>query len=514
MSDDLDFAGGAGGVTADLMDMRATARVLDDRGTDLSGIAGRARSMTLDGDLLLSVPFSPGSAARAEQHLVEAAALLTVRVVRLEGLALLLRTKADLIELADDAQAFGGRTVEQVGGFTAGVFAVPLTAAALTTTATWFVAGTADQAGEAVLDAVRGDLPLSELDDRLRAAPTDQLGDMREAATLFLRDHPGVTDAVTGGLPGFLNGAAGPYGLLVPDDYEGVLGALLGAGGLLGKLDDRPVTVTGSTSRGALPLEGLEQVWASANALQTTVSGDHDASAVRIVRVQDGGVVRWVVQVPGTQEWNPVSGGDPSDLTSNVELMDDGQAEVMKGVLQAMREAGIQPGQEVMLMGHSQGGITAMALAVDDAVRAEFDVTTVFTGGSPVARFDLPDGVRAVSLEHVQDPVPRLDSQSNPDLPDWTTVTRDVASELAVEDRAGQEAAARSGHTYVANPIASHAGVLYQESSQLLDEAAARADRGSSAPDDVAAQRVRDAVQPFLDERATVVDYRLERDKP
>ena len=73
-----------------------------------------------------------------------------------------------------------------------------------------------------------------------------------------------------------------------------------------------------------------------------------------------------------------------------------------------------------MLMGHSQGGIAAMALATDDAVRAEFDITTVFTGGSPVGRFELPDGVTAISLEHVQDPVPRLDSQSNPDLPGWT----------------------------------------------------------------------------------------------
>jgi pimeloyl-ACP methyl ester carboxylesterase len=79
-------------------------------------------------------------------------------------------------------------------------------------------------------------------------------------------------------------------------------------------------------------------------------------------------------------------------------------------VLQAMREAGIQPGEDVMLMGHSQGGITAMALAADDAVRAEFDVTTVFTGGSPAGRFDLPDR---------------------------TTVTQDLASDLAAEDRAG-----------------------------------------------------------------------------
>lgn len=114
----------------------------------------------------------------------------------------------------------------------------------------------------------------------------------------------------------------------------------------------------------------------------------------------------------------------------------------MPKVLLAMREAGIQRGEDVMLRGHGQSGIAAMALAVDDAVRAEFSVTTVFTGGSPVGRFELPDGVTAISLEHPQDPVPRLDSQMNPDLPGWTTVSRDLSGVLAEQDAEGRRLAA------------------------------------------------------------------------
>jgi dienelactone hydrolase len=341
---------------------------------------------------------------------------------------------------------------------------------------------------------------------------------MREAATLLLREHPGVTDAITGGLPGFLNGAAGPLAPLVPDTYEGVLTALLGLGSPHGLFENRPVTAsaqgpsapyTGTTGGG---LDSLRELWASANQLNSNAQADPDGSAVRILRTVEGGVVRWVVQVPGTQQWNPMTGSDPSDATTNIELMDDGQALILPAIVQAMREAGIGAGEEVMVMGHSQGGIAAMALANDDAVRAEFDVTTVFTGGSPVGRFELPPGITAVSLEHLQDPVPRLDSEVNPDLPGWTTVTRDVGSELAAEDSEGRRIAAEVGVDYVINPIASHSGTRYEHTAGLLDSAAERAD--GTDPDDESARRAVEAIEPFLNGPADYQDWTLIRSDP
>lgn len=510
MSGDLEYAGGAGGMTADLLDMRATARHLDDRCGDLAGIGGRARGLTLDHDLLLSLPFSPGSAARAEALLVSAATALTLRVLRLEALSRLLSTKADLIELADDAQAFGGRVVETASGQLAGTLAVPLALAAVSGGLLWFAGGTAADAQDAVLDALRGDISLGELADRLQAAPGEQAGDMREAVVLLLRDHPGVTDAISGGLPGFVNGAAEPLAPLVPDTYEGLLGALLALGSPHGLFEDRPVEVTDVGDARPVDLGSLEGIWVQANDLQSTVVGDSDASAVRVMQVVDGGVTRWVVQVPGTQEWAPRAGGDPSDLTTNLELMGDGDAAIMAAVLAAMRSAGIPPGEQVMFTGHSQGGITAMALAADDAVRAEFDVAAVFTGGSPIGRFALPDGVAVVALEHLQDPVPRLDSESNPDLPDWTTVTRDLSAELAAQDEQGRAAADAVGTRYFPNPVEPHAGDHYRATAALLDSSARRAQEGSADPDDQAALRALQPLQPFLG-AGTYVDYRLER---
>lgn len=510
MSSDLEFRGGAGGVTADLLDMRSTARVLDERGTELAAIAGRARGLTVDGDLLQSVPFSPGSAARAEALLLSAATQLTLRLVRLEALATLLRTKADLIELADDAQAFGGRAIEHVGGYAAGRLAIPLGLTAVAGGVLWFTGGTVGEGGEAVLDALRGDIGLAELADRLQAAPVEQAADMQEAAVLLLRDHPGITDAVIGGLPGFVNGVAGPYAPLVPDTYEGLLALLIGAGSARGLFEDRPVRALPPSAETAVDLRNLAAIWQNANTLQRSVVGDRDASAVRISQVEVDGVVRWVVQIPGTQEWGPRPTGDPSDVTTNLELMDDGDAALMPAVLDAMRSAKIPDGAEVMLTGHSQGGIAAMALAADDDVREQFRITTVFTGGSPISRFDLPDGVSVVALEHLQDPVPRSDTESDPDLPRWTTVTRDLSADLAAADQRGREEAARKGQRYMPNPIEAHSGQRYQQTAALLDSAAQRARNGSTDPDDQAALRTITALQPFLGTGVSV-DVRLER---
>lgn len=119
-----------------------------------------------------------------------------------------------------------------------------------------------------------------------------------------------------------------------------------------------------------------------------------------------------------------------------------------------------------------------------------------------------------MSLEHVQDPVPRLESPSNPDLPDWTTVTRDLASELEAEDRAGHAAAAAVGERYFPNPISPHNGVNYQQCAALLDAAAERARAGSTDPDDLAALEAVQSLTPFFGDSGTSVDYRLERQGP
>ena len=72
--------------------------------------------------------------------------------------------------------------------------------------------------------------------------------------------------------------------------------------------------------------------------------------------------------------------------------------------------------------GHSQGGITAASIAARRP--EELTIRSVVTGGSPIGRFDIPDDVSVMSLEHSQDVIPKVDGVDNPDRASWTTVTR------------------------------------------------------------------------------------------
>ena len=171
-----------------------------------------------------------------------------------------------------------------------------------------------------------------------------------------------------------------------------------------------------------LPNLSLADLVLSSNANHDRVVRDSARSGIRIVTVTQDDVTRYVVQIPGTQQWDPLSGTEPSDLTTNLELSDDGHAEIMDAVLLAMKD--IPEGAQVMFMGHSQGGIVADALAAD-AQTAKYDVRGVLTYGSPVGRIDIPEGIKVLSVKHLQDPVPRTDGTEGPDTVDRTTVFRE-----------------------------------------------------------------------------------------
>ena len=134
----------------------------------------------------------------------------------------------------------------------------------------------------------------------------------------------------------------------------------------------------------------------------------------------------YIVQIPGTQDWGPSRGGNPVDLTTNVAL--EGQAGPTRmelAVRRAMEAAHVPSGADIMLTGHSQGGITAAALASDGTL-ANYHVRSVVTAGSPIGRYQIPSGVSVLSLENDQDIVPKLDGVENPDQPNWITVHRDL----------------------------------------------------------------------------------------
>lgn len=157
-----------------------------------------------------------------------------------------------------------------------------------------------------------------------------------------------------------------------------------------------------------------QEVQSSKNSLG---QGYEEAGVISIQRVEHAdGRVSWVVYVPGTTDWTS-GDGEPQDLLTNLEAVGGTPTAMESGVVTAMRQAGIQPGEEVALYGHSQGGITVSNIAADSAIQARYNITTVLTAGSPTAGADIPDDVHALHLENTGDAVPGLDAAPTPTGP-------------------------------------------------------------------------------------------------
>jgi pimeloyl-ACP methyl ester carboxylesterase len=212
---------------------------------------------------------------------------------------------------------------------------------------------------------------------------------------------------------------------------------------------------------------------------------------VRVVEVRrDRGDGRsrsaWIVHIPGTQEWavDAPEGATPFDLTGNLHLLAGGRTAGTRAVTGAMTAAGVRPGERVLLVGHSQGGLVAAAVAADPAVRRRFGVSHVVTAGSPVAGVDVPPEVRMLALEHTDDLVAGLDGRANPDRRTWITV----------------RAPAPGG---AAGPLPPHDSAAYAVTAGLVDR--------STDADLVAHRR---SLAPFLDGpgvRVRAVDVVTER---
>ncbi|YAL83557.1 hypothetical protein ACMYYO_01750 [Dermacoccaceae bacterium W4C1] len=185
-----------------------------------------------------------------------------------------------------------------------------------------------------------------------------------------------------------------------------------------------PVAVGAPTQQArnpGAPVGGLSGAFAVLHDLGSPAAG-RAGSRIRAQRVLGrDGQYRWLVSIPGTQDWSWDSPLNPSDGPTNLALIAGVDTRLVVAVAQAvttaMASAGVQPGtEEVMLSGHSQGGLVATRMAADPHLRQALRITAVTTIGSPVSRIPLPPEVSGLSVEHRQDPVPRLDLRADADL--------------------------------------------------------------------------------------------------
>lgn len=132
---------------------------------------------------------------------------------------------------------------------------------------------------------------------------------------------------------------------------------------------------------------------------------------VRVTTIETPDGPRVIVSVPGTEEplWDPRTGSNSMDLTGNLVTAGGGTSTMTQAVELAMQNADIPPGAEVMMVGHSQGGMTVTDLLSDADFVSEYNVTNAVTLGSPIDSTHIDPSVSVLEVQHEHDLVPRLD---------------------------------------------------------------------------------------------------------
>jgi hypothetical protein len=156
-----------------------------------------------------------------------------------------------------------------------------------------------------------------------------------------------------------------------------------------------------------------------------------------------------IVYIPGTQSMEFGGGTNPLDMTSNIQAMAGSKvAASERAVIEAIKNAGITEADEVILVGHSQGGMVAGNLA---AAPLGFSAIGLITFGAPVAQLSIKN-IPVMAIEHKNDFIPNLSGRANPLQRNWVTVQR--------EAKASESDALLSSHSLKS----------YQNTTVLIDQ--------------------------------------------
>lgn len=164
-------------------------------------------------------------------------------------------------------------------------------------------------------------------------------------------------------------------------------------------------------------------------AMGTYERGDADRNSLNVTAVEDEhGNVRYIASIPGTAEgtmgadaWT----GAPSglDWAANAMHVGSGPTAATHAASQAIQDAiaadieyrksnGLpvpQGSPELLLTGHSQGGIVAGQLLTSDEFLPGLDVKGIVSAGSPQQTLPMDADVPVYNFQSQYDPVPRLD---------------------------------------------------------------------------------------------------------
>ena len=208
-------------------------------------------------------------------------------------------------------------------------------------------------------------------------------------------------------------------------EIESADDALLGLGlipwfarrpGAVSWLGQHAAQLTDSDQRVSLSASASRPVGAPTD-LSELVDRIPTASAqVRVESYPTPTSTNWIVYIAGTRT-PKLSGPEPFDMRSNLAEVGGAPAASQAAVEQAMTQAGVRPGDRVVLVGHSQGGMVAARIAESGRYR----VVECVTAGAPLGT--IASAVPTLAIEHRQDVIPALAGATEPSASRVTYVT-------------------------------------------------------------------------------------------
>lgn len=425
-----DVTGGSGGLAANYDRVRDLADGFDLAGNRMRAWAGAGARTLGNGDLIESALLSPLTFAEAELSVLAATTGpggILPRSVIWETDAVVVRATVTAFEETDRLVRASFETIDYTIGLQAGLLmgrAAALSPVLLPVLARPLLMGVTAYGLFRVLP--------SGLQRDLAEAAGDLSEPVRRQLCDWLAAHPDVLQHAmnSGGglLDGFALGAGAP--LVVPGLAPFHPTANDAAGSLAGLIDDgrpevrrRPDLDPASSP----PPVNLQELIGNLDRLNELSDNEHpdNNGTIQIQELGSGEERRYIVYLPGTDAMSPLAaGGDHvRDMLANGRLVDGEQTTHGRGVLEALRQAGVPTDAPLLLAGHSQGGMQAAHLATIDS---GYHVTDVVVAGAPTAQVPtLPDHVSLLALENAGDIVPLTAGEDSPDQPNRTTVRFD-----------------------------------------------------------------------------------------
>lgn len=170
--------------------------------------------------------------------------------------------------------------------------------------------------------------------------------------------------------------------------------------------------------------ETVAAALANAQALGEMGGEGYATLCIQQVRRPDGSRA-WIVTLPDSD--NHID--SPCSPSQTAELMSSSSrqrlsSDAVRFAREAMDQAGVKKGDQIVLIGASQGGLTAASLA--SGLSGTYEFTHVVTAGAPIANHDIPASTWVTSVEMEADPMTAMDGAQNPVRSSWLTVSGDV----------------------------------------------------------------------------------------